>query len=147
VFRHEERGYIAKLGDFSSSSISLPTDEDPDPTLDLLGYTPLWIAPEYNGPAPFSNLVQSDVFAFGLLIWTIVCNGDRFFASIKLDNEEELKQLKDLKAAPKLLKIAIMMSSRHYKEDDLMMIAELYVSTLRGPTERDFGRALRVLRR
>jgi hypothetical protein len=148
VFPHAERGYIAKLGDFSSSTMSFPTEEDLDPVLDLLGYTPVWVAPEYSGPAPFSELLLMDVFAFGLLVWTVVCNGFRFFMDLDLDGEENLQQLKDLKLdSLKLLEITCMVSLKCCGDVDIEPAVEIFANTVREPAKRNLGTALDILKR
>jgi len=74
VFSHSERGYIAKLGDFSSSAMSFSLG-DFNQKLCLGGYRPLWVAPEYSGPATFGELRAMDTFSFGMLVGTVVQNG------------------------------------------------------------------------
>jgi hypothetical protein len=148
VFPHAERGYIAKLGDFSSSTLNVSGQDDLDPVLDLLGYTPLWVAPEYSGPAPFSELLLMDVFAFGLLVWTVVCNGFRFFMDFNLDSEENLQQLKDLKKdSSKLLEITCMVSLKLCGDVDIGPVVEIFANTVREPAKRNLGTTLDILKR
>lgn len=147
IFAHPQRGYVAKLGDFSSSSTIFSGNGEQDPVLDLLGYTPIWVAPEYKGPARFSELVQIDVFAFGLLVWTIVCNGFRFFMDLDLSNEERLKELNDLKRSQKLLEIAISLCMNRCGDVDIEKTARIFVHTLREPSTRKLSSALDILKR
>ncbi|KAI1177923.1 hypothetical protein F4777DRAFT_153280 [Nemania sp. FL0916] len=70
---YERRNFIAKLTDFGCS-MNLDTIE-PNTYTRLKGSTPLYDAPEANGMIHRDNLVYTDVYSYGILIWKVTIDG------------------------------------------------------------------------
>jgi hypothetical protein len=151
IFSHSELGYTAKLGDFSSSTVDFAGADPSNPKLSLGGYTPLWVAPEYSGPATFEALRAMDVFSFGMLAWTVVHNGRSVLAAL-VSNVPPARVnacLKEHKESPDfipLVKRAVQLPG--YCEDILLDdFTAVLESTLAAPQSRDLDQALRTLRK
>lgn len=74
----EARPARAKLSDFGGALL----DSD---TLDSVSMaTPPWNAPEWKTARPRSQLINSDVYSLGLLIWRVVLNGRNPFDDVEI---------------------------------------------------------------
>ncbi|KAF8852774.1 hypothetical protein BDZ45DRAFT_97554 [Acephala macrosclerotiorum] len=71
ICRHNQRKYIARLGDFGLSLIN------PDPEKNdhrLPGGTFFWSAPEVGSALSVQGLRQTDIYSFGLAAWRVFIN-------------------------------------------------------------------------
>jgi hypothetical protein len=117
----------------------------------LGGYTPLWIAPEYSGPATFGELRAMDTFSFGMLVGTVVQNGKSVLTALSssVSPDEVDAFLKTQKSSPgliELLKRAAQLPG--YCEDILLEdFSTILEYTLGSPQSRELENALETLRR
>jgi hypothetical protein len=143
--------YTAKLGDFGSSTMNYSAGDPSNPKLALGGFTQLWVAPEYSGPAPFEALRAMDVFSFGLLTWTVVQNGQPILAALlsQVSAAKIAATLKEYKESPgfiSMIKHAVTLPG--YCGDVVMEdLTAVLESTLGTPLCRDLDLALGSLRK
>lgn len=100
VFAHKSRRFIAKLADFGFSVLR------PGQSLGIsIGGTRTWRAPETDKPIPTQLLPLTDIFSFGLLVWSVAVNGMDPFAIIlpPLSQDEKYKAIDRLKKEDGLL--------------------------------------------
>jgi serine/threonine protein kinase len=70
MFAHNDRKYIAKVADFGFSVVEATARD----TM-YIGGTHPWRAPEASGPIAKSQLKATDVYSFGLLVWSVAIDG------------------------------------------------------------------------
>jgi hypothetical protein len=103
--------------------------------------------------ATFPSLEAMDIFAFGLLAWTVVFNGENPLREIDLgdDSAENIRLLKRLKDNPLFVELA-MKSVRAAEmcacgDIDSELFNTILEHTLRGPSTRKLQPVLSALQR
>ena len=95
VFRHPERKYVAKLGDFGSVLLDL---DQQSPTTTPIHRTVPWDAPESGQRMAWPDLKLTDVYSFGFLVWRTVAYGNSPFhgvmGEIHLDALDTIQEAK-----------------------------------------------------
>ncbi|KAF2191977.1 hypothetical protein K469DRAFT_805290 [Zopfia rhizophila CBS 207.26] len=105
VLMSEDRNYpfLAKLSDFGFSIDTSSTDESCG---HLVGYTPLWAAPEATSRLQYSAMFLTDVYSFGFVIWSIVADGQSLFDDLRdlpQDPQGRFEAFNSLKVSDQLL--------------------------------------------
>jgi hypothetical protein len=115
----------------------------------LGGYTPLWVAPEYSGPATFGALRAMDVFSFGMLVWTVVQNGKSVLGALALSvpPPEIDAFLKSQKASPDFVSLAKVQLPGYCEDILIEDFGAILENTLGSPQSRDLDCALETVRR
>ncbi|KAH8684315.1 ankyrin repeat-containing domain protein [Tricladium varicosporioides] len=95
VFATESETFpvIAKLSDFGFSlDVSNPNDQQ-----SLVGYTPIWAAPEFAQKLSPEGLMLTDVYSLGFIVWSVAIGGHSPF--------EELSELQMANSADEQVEI------------------------------------------
>ena len=105
VFISEDTNYpfLAKLSDFGFSIDTSNVDESCGR---LVGYTPLWAAPEATSQLQYSAMFLTDVYSFGFVIWSIVADGQSLFDDLRdlpQDPQDRFEAFNSLKVSDQLL--------------------------------------------
>lgn len=142
--------FIAKLSDFGFSLDTSSTDE---PCGQLVGYTPLWAAPEAASQLQYSAMFLTDVYSFGFVIWSIVANGQSLFdglSDLPQDPQDRFEAFNSLKLSDQLLASVvhqIFCTGERESDVDYGEIFEFLSATLRlNPSERNSQCILASLR-
>lgn len=106
IFSHPQRAYVAKVANFGFSVVEAMANSEV-----TIGGTQPWKAPESRAPISAYALKLTDIFSFGLLLWTIAINGKNPFdliipsqlhGSARTMEIERLKQEDELTAASRV---------------------------------------------
>ena len=148
-----DRPFIAKVSDFG---FSLDTGiMGPEEYGRLVGYTPLWAAPEAEEQIAYSEMHRTDVYSLGFVIWTVAMNGQSLFEvldelpadpTLRYEAFRFLKEIDDMDAAA--ARHILKAINRPYSSGlDVAELIELSRLTLRlRPEDRDLGSVLAALR-
>lgn len=98
VCAHPTRRYIAKLADFGFSVVDLGENTEM-----LIGGTRPWKAPETSMPLRINRLHLTDVYSYGLLVWTIAVGGISPFDLI-LNRQATYEEIEEIKQRGLLLR-------------------------------------------
>ena len=140
VYKHAERGHIAKLCGFGNS---FSVDE-----LDgLVGRTAdPWMAPEViEGCIRDENVLMTDVFPLGLLLWQVIAHRSPFKAfDIPLDEESSKAELLEILRLPYLFRFASLIVDHELggllAQDIIDFMDDLFAITLRlNPAKRSLA--------
>jgi serine/threonine protein kinase len=102
IFDHLERKFIAKLCGFGSSIIDATSDD----VVELKGSSPFRAPEVEEGSAEVNDLLKTDIFSLGLLIWNILIHGDAFSVfDLPLDKTMRKEHLKRIFTMPYFLSI------------------------------------------
>lgn len=117
--------------------------------LTLRGYTPLWAAPELQNTVKPRMLFSSDIFSFGLLVWTVMINGKSIFADLAAQAPDYLQQINALKAGCGLIERAEkqFLSSNGGDADGKDILGVLYQTLQPLPANRSLTNAVAMLKR
>ncbi|KAK0616378.1 hypothetical protein B0T14DRAFT_497638 [Immersiella caudata] len=120
----------------------------------LVGYTPLWAAPEAETPIAHLEMHRTDIYSLGFVIWTVAMNGQNLFEvldelpaepTLRYEAFRFLKEIDDMDAAAArhILKAV----NKPYGSDlDVVELMELSRMTLRlQPEERDLESVVSAL--
>ena len=107
----EAHPYIAKVADFGGSIM----DAERQKSCEILTFTPQYAAPEIHGAISTTELKQSDVYSFGLLVCRVFLDGDLStihpgFASTDVSSRRALAALK----SERRLLAEVMRGTREY---------------------------------
>jgi len=107
VFLCEDPTYpfVAKLTDFGFS-VDISNREDSHDH--LIGYTPLWAAPEATERLKYSAMPSTDIYSSGFVIWAIAHDGQTLFDSLQHlpeDPHARVQAFNGLKKSDQLLTI------------------------------------------
>jgi serine/threonine protein kinase len=144
-----EYPFIAKLSDYGFS-IDNPSTAD---SLDhLLGFTPLWTAPEASGKIPVSRMHLTDIYSLGFIIWSVVIDGKSPFLELRHLPEEPQSRFEAftfLKDTDELLPAAFdqIRCSDVDPDINLVEVSDLLSRTLvYDPEKRDLLEVIGMLR-
>lgn len=156
IFNGGSKEYVAKISDFGGAVI---TNYKSQPgslsfTRTLRG-TPLWAAPETGAPIRLSELKLTDVYSFGLLVWTVLVDGKNPFSflDVPLDASVHFRQIRqflqiDLSDLVRLIATTISIHYGGIAEDMQHTLLMIFILTLaQDPRARDFSAALEILHR
>jgi serine/threonine protein kinase len=141
-------GMIAKLSDFG---FSLDTSSN-EAFGQLIGWTPIWSAPEVGEAIMASKLYLTDIYSTGFIIWSIITNGRSLFDDLQnLPDEPELRleAFQNLKRTNDMLdsSIAQLLVTEDDEDIDLTEVCNFLSSTLQmDPEMRSLEIILRALR-
>jgi len=144
--------FVAKVSDFGFA-LDTSTRESGDYGC-LVGYTPLWAAPEAEQPMVYSKMHSTDIYSLGFVIWTVAMNGQSLFDALdELPAEPALRYagfrfLKDIDDMDAAAARHILTTTNNPYGSDLNVpeLMELSRMTLRlRPEERDLGSLVAVL--
>jgi serine/threonine protein kinase len=76
---------IAKLSDFGFS-IDISQEQEPR---SLVGFTPLWAAPEYTQDLSPEGLKLTDVYSLGFIVWSVAISGRNPFEEFQKQHEAD----------------------------------------------------------
>jgi serine/threonine protein kinase len=147
IFDHPERKFIAKLCGFGSSIIDATSDD----VVKIKGSSPFRAPEVEEGSIEVSDLLKTDVFSLGLLIWIILIHGDAFSVfDLPLDETMRNEHLKRIFTMPyfyRFIPLLIEHSIGFLEDDELSMLDHLFSRTVRvTPGKRDLDVALEILR-
>ena len=144
--------FVAKVSDFG---FALDTStREPGDYGRLVGYTPLWAAPEAEQPMVYSKMHSTDIYSLGFVIWTVAMNGQSLFEALdelpaeptlRYEGFRFLKDIDDMDAAA--ARYILKATNNPYGSDlDVAELMELSRLTLRlRPEERDLGSLVSAL--
>jgi hypothetical protein len=95
---------VPKLADFGFAIIA--SSEAPNV---VIGGTRTWRAPESDWAIPAAKLNLTDIYSFGLVVWSVVIDGENPFSLMiphTLLGEARLKRVDSLKAADKVISLS-----------------------------------------
>lgn len=148
VFSRDDGGYNAKLSDFGGALL-----DSPQALLRPMGTRP-WTAPEYEANRSRQGLLQSDVYALGLLMWRIMLGGGDPFADKNLfelpSGEKKVidDAIDDYKRSGTFLSKAKASISRYGKDLDCHIISTVFECSLQvSPGERNLEAVISCLLR
>lgn len=148
VFSRDDGGYNAKLSDFGGALL-----DSPQALLQPMGTRP-WTAPEYRTNRSRQDLLQSDVYALGLLMWRIMLDGGDPFADKALfalpSGEKKVidDAIDDYKRSGAILSKAKASISRYGKDLDSHVISTVFDCSLQAsPGERNLEAIISCLLR
>lgn len=146
VFSRNDGGYNAKLSDFGGALL-----DSPQALLQPMGTRP-WTAPEYQTNRSRQGLLQSDVYALGLLMWRIMLDGGDLFADKTLfelpSGEKNVidDAIDDYKRSGAFLSKAKASISRYGKDLDCRAISAVFDCSLQtSPGERNLEAVISCL--
>jgi serine/threonine protein kinase len=137
----------AKIADFGFSVL----DSENETT--LVGGTPPWTAPEWQGRHPISVLAQSDVYSLGLLVLQAMSDGADPFAKLEMANEScgsvastrDIQRLKETNQILDLFEQQVKEICEAQSEEKDLICAVLRHSIQSSPEKRNISEILRLL--
>jgi len=151
VFPSDDLDYpfIGKVSDFG---FAMDTSSLADSSDYLVGFTPLWAAPEASNKLLRSRMHLTDIYSFGFVIWSVVLNGQNPFKvhvrHLPTEPQSRLEAFKFLKETDELLNVAVdqLHSVELDPDTDLVEIFNFLLRTLRyDPNERDLSTVVKAL--
>jgi serine/threonine protein kinase len=113
--------------------------------------TPPWTAPEYDTLRSRGDLLNSDIYAFGLLIWQIMINGNDPFCDDSIfelpkANIDRLDAIKQWKQSNDFLNKAKTTIYNYATDIHYDMVSKVFDSTLQvDQSDRDLDRVISCL--
>ncbi|KAH0538457.1 hypothetical protein FGG08_004955 [Glutinoglossum americanum] len=147
IFGHPKRKFLAKICGFSGSSIAPPGCEIP---IIPRGRIP-WSAPEMeSGSFRQDQVLKTDVFTFGLLMWKIFVHQNPFLTfDLPLDEATQNEDIKDILLLPYLFRFIPLLIEHEVGllgNDDFDLLNALFSCTVRlAPRQRNLRQALELL--
>jgi serine/threonine protein kinase len=146
VFSRNDGGYNAKLSDFGGAIL-----DSPQAFLQPMGTRP-WTAPEYQTNRSRQGLLQSDVYALGLLMWRIMLDGgdpftDKTLFELPSGGKNVINDaIDDHKRSSAFLSKAKASISRYGKDLDCRAISAVFDCSLQAsPEERSLEAVISCL--
>jgi len=102
----KEKTLVPKLADFGFALI-----EETESLQVIIGGTKTWRAPESFSPVSVSTLKLTDIYSFGLLVWSVAIDGRNPFDLLLVDNirgNERLQEIDRLKQSGEVMRLAKM---------------------------------------
>jgi serine/threonine protein kinase len=148
VFSQKDGSYTAKLSDFGGALL-----DSPQALLRPTGTRP-WTAPEYRTNGSRQDLLQSDVYALGLLMWRIMLDGadpfvDKTLFDLPLGEKNAIDDIIDkYKLSDSFLSKAKASISRYSGNLDFRTISTVFDCSLQvSPGERNLEAVISCLSR
>ncbi|TVY83164.1 Heterokaryon incompatibility protein 6 OR allele [Lachnellula suecica] len=144
---HPERRFIAKLTGFGDSLILSDS-----PRLFQLGGTVPFRAPEVEeGTIEPDQVLKTDLFSFGLLLWSILLHGSILSTfDLPLDSDAQNDDMKHIVGVPYLFRFIPLLIEHEIgflDEDDFELLQNIFKCTVRIPPKfRDLTKALQLLK-
>ncbi|KAJ4288626.1 hypothetical protein N0V90_011863 [Kalmusia sp. IMI 367209] len=146
VFENDEGGYTAKLSDFGCA-IFLETykGKEPPPMVRLPGISRPWCAPEARDPVSSDELVYTDVYSLGLLLFRLMVFMEPFkvfdLATEKEERLSSIEQLLQLKNLPNMISWAVEEALAAKWSDNVRLATNAIFNSALGfnPRARDIG--------
>lgn len=141
-------GIIARLSDFGFSIDTSSTEG----FAKLIGWTPIWAAPEAGEIIMTSNLHLTDIYSTGFIIQSIITNGRSLFDNLQnLPDEPQLRleAFQALKRTDEILDFSIAQLLTSEEDEDIVIteVCSFLSSTLQlDPQKRSLEITLRTLR-
>jgi serine/threonine protein kinase len=142
VYSDENRHVVAKLSDFGGALL-----DSPDALAKPMA-TPPWTAPEYDTLRPRSELLKSDIYALGLLIWQVTLSGndpfcDETIFDLPKADDNRLDAIQKLKQSEDFLTRAKISISNYANGIDCGMISRIFDSSIRvAQSDRNLERVI-----
>lgn len=144
--------FVAKVSDFG---FSLDTGiMGPGEHGRLVGYTPLWAAPEAEEQMAYAEMHRTDIYSLGFVIWTVALNGQSLFEvldelpvdpALRYGAFRFLKEIDDMDAAA-ARHVLKAINTPYGSGLNVAELMELSQVTLRlRPEDRDLGAVLAAL--
>jgi serine/threonine protein kinase len=139
--------FVAKISDFG---FSLDTSASANEFGRLVGWTPLWAAPEAGDLLKYSEMYLTDIYSLGFVIWMVALDGQSPFETLRiLPREPRLKfeAFKFLKETDEIAGAAVEQILQTRKSDDeVSELINMLHHTLRlDPHERDLDSVIGCL--
>jgi serine/threonine protein kinase len=142
VYSEEDRHVVAKLSDFGGALL-----DSPDALAKPMA-TPPWTAPEYDTLRPRSELLKSDIYALGLLIWQAMLSGndpfcDETIFDLPKADDNRLDAIQKLKQSEDFLTRAKISISNYANDVDCGTISRIFDSSIRvAQSDRNLERVI-----
>jgi serine/threonine protein kinase len=147
IFRHREKGFIAKVADFGCAVLD---QHELDERTAGLGGTPPWNAPEFrNSKLTRASMKATDVYSYGFVVWRIMIDGRDPFESFEFGNTGKLATIETWKEQDELIEKAIW-SLVSQPESDVQAeeVCSIFEATLQtSPSRRDLKLVLQIFDR
>jgi serine/threonine protein kinase len=146
IFNHPEREFIAKLTGFGDSEIIAELTSPP-----ILGGEICLQAPEAQERSiRMDQILETDVFSLGLLLWSVFVNQDAFATfDLPLEPITRNKSIKNTLTQPYLFRFIPLLIEHEVgviEERDLKLLQEIFECTVRiSPRSRDLSKVLYLL--
>jgi serine/threonine protein kinase len=145
IYSDDDRHVVAKLSDFGGALL-----DSPDILAKPMG-TPPWTAPEYDTLRSRGELLKSDIYALGLLIWQVMIDGNDPFCDDSIfdlpkTNIDRLDAIKQWKQSDDFLNKAKTSIYNYATDADYDMISKVFESSLQvDQNGRDLDRVISCL--
>jgi serine/threonine protein kinase len=143
--------FVAKISDFG---FSIDVSVHGESSGHLIGFSPLWAAPEVGDLLKYSQMHLTDVYSFGFVIWSVAIDGQYpldHLEDLPHDPVSKLETFNLLKQSDELPQAAFHQFLTRPTRDsdvDFMEISDWLHCTLKlDPTERDLQTVVDHLRR
>lgn len=124
----ENRPLRAKLCDFGCAILDIDSETSHP---EGIPHTKPWNAPEYNKHLIGLDIMKTDVYSFGMMVWRVVMDNDPFrYIDLSTDPFERVLHLEDLKRANRILTYACSSVKKYCTGEDLGILIHTLECTL-----------------
>ena len=147
IFRHSERGFIAKLADFGCAVLD---QSELDERTAALGGTPPWSAPEFRDcKLARESMKATDVYSYGFVVWRVMIDGRDPFEGFDFGGAGKLATIEVWKERDEVVEKAIWSLASQPESDVLVdeVCSILEVTLQKEPSRRNIRFALQIFGR